>query len=289
MSESNVAGSSVSSAPMGALEHPKHLECLTKSKISLQTADGRLIEVWELDVPLSAELLSPWASRFRQQYCPDHEIDQLREGTGLSRADYLTQLVFPDKSNAPGPAIRSGDFAELLVSDYVEFVLGYQVPRGKYADKASRNESVKGVDILGFKMVNPPHVSLNDTLLAFEVKAKASGAPYSGQLQSAIDDSSEDYLRRAITLNATKRRLLRAGEGQEALVVQRFQNQADHPYIYRSGAAALLSDDAYNKVALEGSVTEKHQNSKNLELIVIRGSALMNLIHALYERAANEA
>jgi hypothetical protein len=32
-----------------------------------------------------------------------------------------------------------------------------------------------------------------------------------------------------------------------------------------------------------------HPNIANLKLIVIRGSALMDLVHALYERAANEA
>ncbi|ERE07184.1 hypothetical protein O166_06355, partial [Pseudogulbenkiania ferrooxidans EGD-HP2] len=101
--------------------------CLTKCDYSLTSSDGYPIEIWELNVPLTGEFLSTWASRFRQHYCPDVEIDMLREGTGLSRADYLTQLVFPDKSVAPGPGVRAGDFAELLVSDYVEYVLGYWV------------------------------------------------------------------------------------------------------------------------------------------------------------------
>ena len=227
---------------------------------------------------------------FRQHYCSDTEIDALRAGTGLSRAQYLVQLVFPDKSVAPGPSIRAGDFAELLVSDYVEHLLGYWVPRGKYAGKASRDESTKGVDILGFRMVNPSQSMSADGMLAFEGKAQLTGKKYADRLQDAVNDSAKDHVRRATTLNATKQRLLRANESAQALLVQRFQNPTDHPYVYRSGAAALLSDDAYDATTVQSSTNlAGHKNADNLELLVIRGKDLMQLVHALYERAADEA
>ncbi|MGX8883269.1 hypothetical protein ACWWD9_08650 [Methylovorus sp. SPW-M1] len=265
-----------------------HLAALTKTETALTTSDGHPIDVWELNVAEDAEFLSSWAAHFRQCYCLDSEIDAFRAGTGLSRAEYLIQMIFPDKSAAPGPSIRSGDFAELLVCDYVEHLLGYWVPRGKYAEKASRDESIKGVDILGFKFVtNAP--SPRDTLLAFEVKAQLTNTAYAGRLQTAVDDSSKDHLRRATTLNATKQRLRRSGQGDDVLKVQRFQNLSDNPYIYRSGAAALLSDSAYDEDSIQLTSVANHQNSSNLELIVIRGTGLMALAHALYERAANEA
>jgi hypothetical protein len=267
-----------------------YLKSLTKCAKPLVSSDGFTIDVWELSVPEAADCLSDWASKFRQHYCSDGEIDQLRDGTGLSRAEYLIQMVFPDQSAAPGPAIRAGDFAELLVSDYVEYLLGYWVPRGKYADKASRDESVKGVDIIGFRVTTSDTPEPSDTLLAFEVKAQLSPGRYAGRLQTAIDDSSKDYLRMAVTLNATKRRLLRAGHHDKALVVQRFQNLADHPYEYRSGAAAVLSDAAYDEEALQKeTVVATHQNARKLDLIVIRGKELMKLAHAIYKRAAHEA
>lgn len=272
-----------------SLKKPAYLKYLTKDATELNTSDECSIDVWELTVPVDSPCLSDWAKKFRQQYCPDAEIDALREGTGLSRAEYLTQLVFPDKSKAPGPGIRSGDFAELLIADYVEHFLGFWVPRDKYAEKASRDESVKGVDILGFKVVDTAVESANDTLLAFEVKAQLVDGKYAGRLQTAIDDSSKDYVRSAMTLNATKRRLLKGGQRHGALVVQRFQNLADHPYVYRSGAAAVLSGKAYDETALQSSKVVEHKNAANLELIVIRGEDLMALTHALYQRAADEA
>jgi hypothetical protein len=93
-----------------------------------------------------------------------------------------------------------------------------------------------------------------------------------------------------MTLNATKRRLRQAGQHEGALVVQRFQNLSDNPYFYRSGAAAVLTDSAYDEDLLQKTTnTAGHQNTGNLELIVIRGADLMKLVHALYERAANDA
>ena len=268
---------------------PKHLTALKKDAVPLETLDGKQIDVWELDLPADNSFLSNWAVSFRQNYCADHEIDTLRSGTGLSRAEYLTQLVFPDQKIAPGPSIRSGDFAELLVTDYVEHVLGYWVARGKYKQKAAPNESVKGADIFGFKQIDLGTPSVGDTLIVFESKAKCTGS-YSDQLQEAIKHSSKDNLRIAITLNATKQRLTLANEHANALRVERFQYLPDRPYIYRSGAAAILSDAAYDAAEIVAkTATSGHQNAANLELIVIRGKELMKLVHVLYERAANEA
>lgn len=264
----------------------EHLSYLKPTGQTLKTADGHPIEVLELSIPPEADL-NLWAKAFRQNYCLDEEIDELRQGTGLTRAQYLEQLVFPDKSKAPGPSIRSGDFAELLMSDYVEHVLGYWVPRDKYAFKASRDESVKGVDILGFKLSQ--EAASQDTMLALEAKGQLTNTEYDDRLQTAIVDSSKDYLRRAITLNATKQRLLRTGQKDSAKMISRFQNDSDHPYIFESGAAAVLSEVAYDEARLQGSIVEGHANATNLKLIVIKGRDLMGLAHALYERAANEA
>jgi hypothetical protein len=35
--------------------------------------------------------------------------------------------------------------------------------------------------------------------------------------------------------------------------------------------------------------TATHYNSRNLKLIVVTGAAMMQLVHALYDRAADEA
>ena len=275
---------------MTSANTPEHLKYLNKSAKTLTTSNGHIIDVWELTIPTDQIILNKWAAQFRQNYCLDQDIDLLRAGTGLTRAEYLENLIFPDKKTAPGPSVRAGDFTEILISDYIEYVLEYWVPRMKYAEKAVRNESVKGVDIVGFYQSKTGVTSPKDKLLTFEVKAQLSGAEYTDRLQIAIKDSAKDFLRLAETLNATKQRLHKAGKNEELLIVQRFQNLADNPYLFKSGAAAIVIDDAYDEALIEALTnTTAHPNKDNLELIIIRGQVLMDLVHSLYERAANEA
>lgn len=263
----------------------QHLKLAEQVKLD----GGGHCEVWDLEVAADAPCLSEWASRFRQTYCPDSDIDILRAGTGKSRAEYLVELVFPDKTAPPGPGVRSGDFAELLVSDYVEFILGYWVPRGKYAEKGSRNESVKGVDIVGFKCPDAAQPKATDEMLTFEAKAQLGDGKYKGRLQDAVDDSGKDYLRAGETLAAMKRRMHVSGERASMLVVERFQNVADRPYRLLSGAAAILADTAFDSDGIKGTTIAKHNNAGDLKLIAIKGKDLMTLAHALYQRAADEA
>ena len=266
---------------------PAYLQYL-KQHESLTLNSGEACEVWELVFPTDEACLKDWAWRFRQTYCLDSDIDILRDGTGKTRAEYLIDLVFPDKSIAPGPGVRSGDFAELLVSDFVEFMLGYWVPRTKYAEKSVRNESVKGVDIVGFRWNDQGHQP-TDEMLTFEVKAQLSGGKYTDRLQVAVDDSGKDYLRAGETLAAMKRRMHLAGQHKQLLVVQRFQNVADRPYLLLSGAAAVLSDDSFDADSLKGTSIAAHNNAGSLRLITVRGSNLMLLANYLYQRAADEA
>ena len=114
-------------------------------------------------------------------------------------------MKFPDKAKAPGPSIRAGDFAEILVADYLTYLQGYTVPRTRYDRKGVPNESTKGPDVLAFKTQedNPS----NDELLVYEVKAKLSATP-KPMLQEAIDHSGKDYLRLGESLNGIKQRML---------------------------------------------------------------------------------
>ena len=272
---------------------PKHIKwfCNTGKTINL-TAGGN-VEVWKLVTVPDNDIMSDWSKHFRNQYCLDGEIDKLRSGTGLTRAGYLEQLIFPDKSVAPGPSIRSGDFSEILMADFIEYVLdGYWVPRFHYDVKDSRNESTKGVDVVGFKMLNnsSPYSSLpNDELLICEVKANlTTGAPSGNRLQDAVDASALDILRKSLTLNAYKRRLLRKGDSKSA-IVERFQDPVNNPYKEKISAAAVLNDSHYDEKILDTTIVSNHPHQKKLIMFVMTGEDLMNLAHSLYERAANEA
>lgn len=109
---------------------------------SIQTANGQVVQVFSFNYNLAdKEAMSAWAKYFRNHYCPDDKIDFLRSGTGLSKKDYLLTLKFPDQTGMPGPSVRSGDFSEILIADYFEFLLNYWVPRTRYSNKSNKNSS----------------------------------------------------------------------------------------------------------------------------------------------------
>lgn len=270
-------------------EAPAHLDWLADTGERQVTACGREIEIWALSPKEDAAVLSAWARHFRQHYVCDDELAAMVEGTELANAEYLRTLVFPDAKAAPGPSVRSGDFGEILIADYIEFVLGFWCPRElRYRDRWNRNDSTKGCDVVGFKFATDAPADPNDELIIFEAKSGMSESK-AHRLQNAIDDSAKDKLRDGMTLNAIKRRLLDRGAIDEARRVQRFQNQAARPFRRVNGAAAVLDDAVFATTDLTVADASKHPDGANLRLIVVRGPSLMQLVHALYERAADEA
>lgn len=267
---------------------PAHVPWLTNTGTVIKTKDGLNAEVWELHHTSDHTILSAWAAHFRQHYCRDGILPALVEGTGLSNADYLTSIKFPDAKVPPGPGTRSGDFAEILVADFVEYVLGYWCPReGRYENRDNRNVPSNGCDILGFKFAEAQAGSINDELFLLESKASFT-ATKENRLQDAIDGSIKDLTREAMSLNAIKQRLLQTNH-DAALRVQRFQNEGDRPFKRISGAVAVLDDAVFKDMALNEANGSAHPNLPNLRLIIIKGTSMMDLVTALYARAANEA
>ena len=268
---------------------PDHIAWLTDTGERQTTACGREIEIWAFNPQEDEAILSAWARYFRQHYISDDDLPAMVDGTGMDNAEYLRTIKFPDKSQTPGPSLRSGDFGEILVADYMEFILGYWSPRAlRYQDRWNRNDSTKGCDVIGFKFASDQPHHRNDELFIFESKSGMSKKP-ANRLQDAIDDSVKDKVREAMTLNALKQRMLAHGEMDQAERVKRFQNQAARPFRRINGAAAILDDAVFVETDLAASDASAHPNADQLRLIVIKGPSLMTLVHALYERAADEA
>lgn len=262
---------------------------LKRSRGSVQTADGKSIEVWKFDHQPDEMILKAWAKHFRNHYCCDTQIDRLIRGTSYTKADYLRLIKFPDGKEKPGPSIRAGDFGEILAADFLEFLLGYWVPRTRYANRVVRNESTKGSDTIGFLFEADGKETRRDKLAIFESKAKFSGDKPSTALQTAVDHSSKDVLRKAESLNAIKQRLLDTGDEKGADRVERFQNELDHPYIQVFGAVAHLDENVFDATVVGNTNCSGHLHPDDLILIVIKGAAMMELVHKLYRRAADEA
>ncbi|MCP4464265.1 MAG: DUF1837 domain-containing protein, partial [Planctomycetaceae bacterium] len=153
----------------------------------------------------------------------------------LTITHYLNDLKFPTEVGGLGPATRAGDFGEILVADFLQWILGFWVPRVRWCSKVIRNESSKGSDVIGFHFENDDNHSSRDTLAVFETKTKFS-AGKKNKLQEAINDSAKDHARIAESLNFIKQKFIDKENFLDAQRVERFQSPIDHPYRQKYGA-----------------------------------------------------
>ena len=248
---------------------------------SITTDNGDTVEVFELKADIDESSLEEWAVHFRQNYCSDDILEILIDGTGLTKEEYLSSIIFPDAKTAPGPSTRSGDFSEILISDYLQFRLGYAVPRERYQYKFNPNTSTQGTDVIAYRIIetggNP-----NDELIIFEVKSQSKKKNGQNRLQDAIDDSGKDMIRIGNTLNALKRIYIQQGMTDKAMQIQRFQNKPDKPYVEKYGAAAVQDSQAFS----EEQIKAVDLKGTTKWLIVIKRDDLMKLVDSLYERSA---
>jgi hypothetical protein len=279
---------------------PPHVNWLIRNASSLKTADQKDVEIWEFQHQNDENILSAWAKHFWTHYCPESDIDFMRGKK--SRKEYLTDIKFPSISSKLGPGIRAGDFGEILMADYLQWILGYWVPRVRWGSKGIRDESFKGCDVVGFKFFNDTNEpSINDILATYEAKTKFSKGVTTNRLQDAINHSVKDEIRIDESLNFIKQKLYELKNLSEAKLIERFQDPVDSQYQRRYGAVALYSDEEYKESEILLSDTSKvpatpkatdfmpHPNRDKLTLLVIKGPNMMNLVHELYRRSADEA
>jgi len=268
---------------------PAHMDWLRDTWERVVVASGHEVEVWSLEPDGDPAILSAWATHFRQQYIDDAVLPIMVQGTGKTNPEYVRETIFPDGKAAPGPSTRSGDFAEIIVADFLEFERGYWCPRDRYKGRFNRNDSTKGADIIGFRFVADGATDPNDELFVVEAKAGLTTGVVANRLQDAVTDSIKDAMRESMTLNALKQRMVDRHDMDAALRVQRFQNESDVPFVRLNGAAAVLDNDVFDATDLPAVDGSAHGNAAGLRLVVIRGAAMMKLVHALYEQAADEA
>ena len=64
---------------------------------------------------------------------------------------YLHDYVIPQKGEELGATVRSADITEILISDLLEFVHQYSVPRYKLKNRSGKNNSQQGTDVIAYK------------------------------------------------------------------------------------------------------------------------------------------
>lgn len=275
---------------------PEHIQWFKKSRKSIKSKDGLKIEIWEFNYKEEKAALSEWAKHFRTQYSTEEDIARLRYKK--TPKEYLNDLIFPSENTNLGRSTRAGDFGEILMADFLEWIKGHWVPRVRWNQKINKDTSSTGSDIIGFHFHRIDRKK--DKLSVMESKTKFSSNG-KNRLQDAVTHSDKDVFRIPESVNYIKRRFNSIGMLDAVSRIERFQNYEDDRYIEEFYAVALISDEHFKlqdlKEADAKNIEEKsgkgnfksHTKRDVLNLLVIKAPKFMDLVNKLYRIAADEA
>lgn len=240
--------------------------------------DGVVTNCFRLEGDIDGAALQKWALHVRRHYIRDDELRRYVDYYGFNPSEYLREYRIPNV-----PQIMSGDFAEIVISDLLQFIEGYEVPRYKHHGRVDKNSSEHGTDVIAYKVADSAIPNLNDELLAVEVKSRSSSTALGEAIHAAAKDSQKDRSRVAMTLVYYSERSLKSGDTRTAAELRRFLCASEHPYIESFAIGALAgTDDA--KRQLDGKNAVDYSIDQDDRVYIVHKSHLMDLIKEIYDR-----
>lgn len=265
------------------MNKPQYIKWLVEEK-DVKFADGQSLKCYKLDYEIEDQILNDWALHIRKHYISDKELFDSVEATCLTAEEYLREYVVPQKSDQYGPVSRSNDITEILVSDLLQFILNFSVPRCKQDTRSGKSLSEHGVDIIAYKFFSDdkkPHK--DDKLIISEVKAMLTSKD-SDVICKAIKDSKKDSHRFSHTLDFYRKKLKHLGKNDEANEISRFQLKTEQNYKLGLIAAAVSSQEEIQNSVIANINGGDLFLEKNQRVFYIHGKTLMNLAHEIFER-----
>ena len=249
--------------------------------------------VFEDDIPLTCytidysqdhEILEDWALHIRKHYIGDEDLAESMMVLDITAEEYLREFVVPQKNDVLGPTSRSNDITEILISDLLEYVFNYSVPRCKQLNRSGKSQSEHGTDVIAYKYRNTDKKpSLQDELITAEVKAQLTSIS-PDVIFSAVKDSYKDEQRYAHTLDYYRKKLKYLGKIAESQEVARFQMKTEKDYKFTIIGAAISSQETITNKIVMGISGDQLELKSNQKVFYLHGKKLMDLTHEIYER-----
>lgn len=275
------------------MKKPEYLKWIVEENGKIINND-KILKCYKIDYNNDPIILDSWALHIRRHYISDNELADECDSLDLTSENYLKQYVIPQRTEGLGPTARSNTISEILLSDLMEFIFGYEVPRCRQYNMSGKTVSEHGTDVIGYKFINADRTpNKDDRLIATEVKAILSKSDVN-VINSAIKDSGKDEYRVALTLNYMRRKLKMMGKEKESKEILRFQTKTKDGYDYHIEyvAAGITSLSELAEQEIDGKKVQIIPGvdgstlaiSDNTSIYFIHGKQLMKLAHDVYER-----
>lgn len=259
---------------------PKYLLNLSFEK-DISTTSGNIVHCYCLDTLFDEATLQEWAHRIRDAYVDDETISKLINN-GVNIKAFLDARI-PKSDNKRGCSMISGDFAELLMTDFREYILKENAFRGKLESKPTPNSPIQGCDILTYIIDGKD--STNDQLIVTESKSVISSTNYT-VLSDAAMHSGKDSTRIGETLAFLTQFYLNKNDYKNYEKVIRFTKKAELPFSEKFEASGITVCCCLDEKLVNNAL----ETIKDAQKIVyfIHGSNLKELAYDLYRRAIDD-
>ncbi len=273
------------------MNKPEYLRWIIKEDGVIKDNSIQL-KCYRIEYNNDPDVLDDWALHIRRHYIPDDELEEDCTLLGLTSEEYLRSSVIPQKDVHLGPTSRSNTITEILISDLLEFVYGFHVPRIRQTNMSGTTVSEHGTDVIGYQFEKEDKTpSSKDKLIAAEVKAVLSKADTS-VIKSAVEDSVKDEYRVAQTLNYMRKKLKHYGKLEESKDIERFQLKTKYDYSIFYVPAGITSLAELDEVTVGEEkihiIPEIDGNDLKLChgncIFFVHGKNLMKLTHEVFER-----
>ncbi len=265
------------------MNKPRYIDWLVEEN-GLVVQGGYEVCSYRIDYTDDSAVIDDWALHIRRNYIKDEDLNESAQLNGLTVEQYLKMYIIPQKNEPLGATARSGDIAEIVVSDLLEFIMGYTVPRYKQMNRSGKNNSEHGTDVIGYKFYKTDKSpNERDELIATEVKAKLTSKDYDS-LASAIAHSGKDEDRLARTIDYCRKKLKYQNDLKYSEEVTRFLIKPENNYKITYCAAGISSRTAIDKSITLSIDGEELKISDGQAIFFIHGKKLMDLVHKVYER-----
>ncbi len=272
------------------MNKPKYITWMVKEDACIPELKSNF-NCFRIDYNKDPSDLDEWALHLRRNMISDDELLNGAKNYKITIEDYLRTYIVPQRHESMGPQMRSNIITEILFSDLLEYIYGYNVPRVKFY-LTGKNQSPSGTDVIGYKFANKNgKPSTKDKLVTAEVKAALSKSDTS-VIGAAIEHSLKDERRMAVTLDLLRRKLNLQGKINEAEKITRFLQKPTTDYQIDYIAAGITNIETVDKVNIDGQektaihVTDQSKLVfyKGQDIFFVYGKDLMDLTHEVFER-----
>jgi hypothetical protein len=252
---------------------PQYIDRFQKSTVPVQLASGEFVNVYSIAAGLTDAEKNEWAKHILAHYISTADIAEGAKINGKTEQEYIQEFVLPTAGKD-----KSGEFGEIIFADFIEYVLGFTVPRFKQYGKYPNNPT-QGVDIIAYKA--DATNSTNDTVLYGEIKSYLSERNFP-ILQKAIDEiTGRDDKKFTLAIEHYRRNLKNRGDIAESQEIARYQD-AEKP-CKRIKSAGLIT--LANACDTNDFVGVKISAGNTIETHVIYATDIWTLAQDLWRRA----